>query len=210
MHLTRKISQELRPSILDDLGLIPAIDWLKEQYNQRSDIHFTMDMPKNEINIENDCSTAIFRITQEALTNIMRHAAAKNVNIKILVGEVLGQSSFVNTYSPVSIFDTQFTKPNELSLSIPCQQMAMIYIIEGELKLKDTDIRATKGQMVYFDQSSDILYFHSLSQSGSYLVLAGQPLNEPIARYGPFVANTEGEVKQAMLNYQSGKMGQMS
>ena len=58
----------------------------------------------------------------------------KNVNIKILVGEVLGRSSSVNTYTPVSIFDTQFTQPSEFSLSIPSQQMAMVYIIEGKLK----------------------------------------------------------------------------
>ena len=88
--------------------------------------------------------------------------------------------------------------------------MTMVYIIEGELKLKDTDTHAIKGQMVYFDQSADNINLHSLSPQGSYLVLAGKPLNEPIARYGPFVANTEGEVKQAMLDYQSGKMGQLS
>ena len=122
----------------------------------------------------------------------------------------MGQSSSINTYSPVSIFDTQFSQPNELRLSIPSEQKTMIYIIEGELKLKDTDNRATKGQMVYFDQSAEDLHLQSLSQQGSYLVLSGTPLNEPVARYGPFVANTEGEVKQAMLNYQSGKMGQMS
>ena len=86
----------------------------------------------------------------------------------------------------------------------------MVYIIEGELKLKDTVNSAIKGQMVYFDQSADILHLHSLSQHGSYLVLAGKPLNEPVARYGPFVANNEGEVKQAMLDYQSGKMGQLT
>ena len=133
----------------------------------------------------------------------------KNVNIKILVGEVLGQSSSVNTYSPVSIFDTQFTQPNELSLSIPSEQMAMIYIIEGELKFKDTNNLATKGQMVYLDQTADTIQLHSLSQHGSYLVLAGKPLNEPVARYGSFVANTEGEIKQAILDYQTGKMGQL-
>ena len=133
----------------------------------------------------------------------------KNVNIKVIVGEVLGQSSSVNTYSPVSIFDIQFTKPNEFSLSVPSEQIAMVYIIKGELKFKDTENLATKGQMVYFDQSADNLLLHSLSQQGSYLVLAGKPLNEPIARYGPFVANTDGEVKQAMLDYQSGKMGKL-
>ena len=123
----------------------------------------------------------------------------KNVNIKILVGEVLGRSSSVNTYSPVSIFDTQFTQPNEISLSIPSEQMAMVYIIEGELKFKDTNNLATKGQMIYFDQTSDTILLHSLSHHGSYLVLAGKPLNEPIARNGPFIANTEDEVKQAIL-----------
>ena len=134
----------------------------------------------------------------------------KNVNIKILAGEVLGQSSSVNTYSPVSIFDTQFTQPNEISLSIPNEQIAMVYIIEGELKFKETGNLATKGQMVYFDQTVDTIHLHSLSQHGSYLVLAGKPLNEPVARYGPFVANTEGEIKQAMLDYQTGKMGELS
>ena len=134
----------------------------------------------------------------------------KNVNIKILVGEVFGQSSSVNTYSPVSIFDTQFKEPNDLHLSIPKEQIVMLYVIEGELKFKDTGKTAIKGQMVYFNQSADTLHLHSLSQHGSYLVLAGKPLNEPVARYGPFVANTEGEVKQAMLDYQTGKMGQLS
>jgi len=83
IQIIRKISQELRPSILDDLGLISAIDWLKEEYNQRTDIHFTMDTPKNDVKIQGEYATAIFRITQEALTNIMRHAEAQNVNIKI-------------------------------------------------------------------------------------------------------------------------------
>ena len=121
----------------------------------------------------------------------------------------MGESSSVNTYSPVSIFNTQFTEPSKLNLSIPSEQLTMVYIIEGKLKFKDTDNLATKGQMVYFDQSADTMHLHSLSQHGSYLVLAGKPLNEPVARYGSFVANTEGEIKQAMLDYQIGKMGQL-
>ena len=80
---TRKLSQELRPSILDDLGLLSAIDWLKEQYNQRTDIAFILEMPKNDIKMHSEYATAVFRITQEALTNIIKHAHAKNVVIRI-------------------------------------------------------------------------------------------------------------------------------
>ena len=132
-----------------------------------------------------------------------------NINIKILVGKVFGKASLVNTYSPVSIFDVQFKQPNELSFSIPSEQIVMVYIIEGKLKFKEIDSLATKGQMIYFDQSAGNIHLHSLSSNGSYLVLAGKPLNEPIARHGPFVANSEGEIKQAILNYQEGKMGQL-
>ena len=83
IEIIRKISQELRPSILDDLGVISAIDWLIELYNQRTDIHFTLDMPKEDIEVKDEHATAIFRITQEALTNIIRHAEAKNVKIQV-------------------------------------------------------------------------------------------------------------------------------
>ena len=68
---------------------------------------------------------------------------------------------------------------------------------------------ATKGQMIYFDQSSDEINLNCVSDKGSYLVLAGKPLNEPIARYGPFVANTDDEIKKAMLDYQNNKMGSL-
>ena len=64
--------------------------------------------------------------------------------------------------------------------------------------------------MIYFDQSSDMINLTSISSTGSYLVLAGEPLNEPVVRYGPFVTNTEGDMKKAMLDYQNGKMGTLS
>ncbi len=83
INMSRRLSQELRPTILDDLGLIAAIDWLKEQYRARTNIQFTLEFPKKELKISSDYATAIFRIAQEALTNIIRHSEAENVNIKI-------------------------------------------------------------------------------------------------------------------------------
>jgi hypothetical protein len=50
----------------------------------------------------------------------------------------------------------------------------------------------------------------SISPNGSYLVLAGEPINEPVVRYGPFVTSSEGEMKQVMLEYQNGKMGTLN
>ena len=114
------------------------------------------------------------------------------------------------SYSPVSIFDVQFTKPSLIDLDIPKNQTVMVYVIDGELKFHDENQIARKGQMIYFDQSSDMINLTSISSTGSYLVLAGEPLNEPVVRYGPFVTNTEGDMKKVMLDYQNGKMGTLS
>ena len=131
------------------------------------------------------------------------------IEIKVLVGDVKEIKSEVQTYSPVSIFDVQFSAPGNIDLHIPVEQMTMIYVIDGELQFSIDNKIASKGQIIYFDQSSDKMNLTSISQSGSYLVLAGKPLGETISRYGPFVTNTEGEMKQAMLDYQNGKMGQL-
>ena len=133
-----------------------------------------------------------------------------NIEIKVLVGEINGTKSKVQTYSPVSIFDIQFTKPDMTKFNIDKEQNLMIYIIDGQLQFNEEDKIAHKGDMIYFDQSSDEIQLTSISEKGSYLVLAGKPLKEPVARYGPFVANTEGEIKQAMMDYQEGKMGSLA
>ncbi len=132
-----------------------------------------------------------------------------NIEIKVLVGKVKRTKSEVQTYSPVSIFDVQFSNPNQINLDVSKNQIAMVYVIDGELQFVDENKIATKGQMIYFDQSADEINLTSISFNGSYLVLAGEPLNETVVRHGPFVTNTEGEMKQAMLDYQNGQMGQL-
>ena len=132
---------------------------------------------------------------------------SNNVSIKVLVGEIKDVKSSVQTYSPVSILDVNFFESNQISLDISKNQIAMVYVINGELQFIESNTIASKGQMVYFDQSSTEIKLTSISSRGSYLLLAGEPLKESIIRHGPFVTNTDEEMQKAMLDYQNGKMG---
>ena len=84
---TRRISQELRPSILDDLGLKSAIEWQVSQFNKRSDSEFKLNLIGDDENLSKEQTTTIFRITQESLTNIARHAEASKVEVSLNINK---------------------------------------------------------------------------------------------------------------------------
>lgn len=84
IETVKRIITDLRPSILDQLGLMPAIDWLVENFREQTGIECTLTVPKKQYGlIDVDRSTAVFRIAQEALMNITAHAKASRVAVDI-------------------------------------------------------------------------------------------------------------------------------
>jgi PAS domain S-box-containing protein len=79
----RRISSELRPSILDDLGLVAAMEWQLGEFGKRSDVATHFDYPNEELLLPDTVKTALFRILQESLTNVARHSGATKVSVKI-------------------------------------------------------------------------------------------------------------------------------
>ena len=82
VKVVREISWELRPSVLDALGLTAAIEWLGEDFQRRMATRCKVDVPEPAPQIEAEAATQLFRICQELLTNIARHAAASRVSIR--------------------------------------------------------------------------------------------------------------------------------
>lgn len=79
----RRISTELRPGILDDLGLVAAVEWAGEEFQARTGTKCQLDLPQDDIAVDPERATAIFRIFQETLTNIARHADASEVEARL-------------------------------------------------------------------------------------------------------------------------------
>ncbi|MDE3057016.1 MAG: response regulator [Bacteroidota bacterium] len=85
IQTVRRIAQELRPGVLDDLGLIAAIEWQAQEFQHRTNITCRFVSTLREIELDRERSTAAFRILQETLTNIVRHAQATKVSIRLEV-----------------------------------------------------------------------------------------------------------------------------
>ena len=85
----KRIITDLRPSILDQLGLFPAIEWQIATFRKRTGIACQLQIPEQELTLDPKRTTAVFRITQEILTNISRHAQATQVRVMIRVDSQL-------------------------------------------------------------------------------------------------------------------------
>ena len=70
IHVVRRIGTELRPSVLDDLGLVAALEWQLQEFTSRTEIPHEFAAAFDYVNLEGDIATAVFRIFQEALTNV--------------------------------------------------------------------------------------------------------------------------------------------
>jgi PAS domain S-box-containing protein len=126
----RRIASELRPGILDDLGLMAAIEWHVEQLEAHSGIICQCDFLAENIDLSREQTTALFRIFQEAMTNILRHAEATRVNIRIEEKE--GQ--FVLQVSDNGRGSTEAEKTGSRSLGL-LGMRERAHLIGGKIKI---------------------------------------------------------------------------
>ena len=83
IHTVRRIAMELRPGVLDDLGLVAALEWQLKDFEKRTGIRCEFFPSVEDINLDADLSTALFRIFQETLTNVARHSGATEVHVRL-------------------------------------------------------------------------------------------------------------------------------
>jgi PAS domain S-box-containing protein len=135
----RRIASELRPSVLDDLGLAAAIEWQAQQFQTRTGIDCHCDSSLETSGLSDEKSTAAFRILQEALTNVLRHAQATRVDIR--VSEETG-------YFVLSIRDngrgiTEAEKSEQGSLGI-LGMRERAHLVGGEIDIKGVEGQGTE------------------------------------------------------------------
>jgi PAS domain S-box-containing protein len=134
----QRISQELRPSVLDHLGFSAALAWQAQEFTRRTGIHCDFLIKSENIKLNNEQSISLFRVLQETLTNVIRHAKARRVTITL--AENNGEIKLTVRDDGIGIPSEKINDPNSLGL-IGIRER--IVVLEGRISIKGKPNKGT-------------------------------------------------------------------
>jgi redox-sensitive bicupin YhaK (pirin superfamily) len=129
--------------------------------------------------------------------------------VRVIAGEALGARAVIDTRTPIVYQDWRLQDGADVVLPIGADHQALVYVFEGSARVGNDGATLNDGQMTLLG-AGDAVRLRGAPGGGRLLLLAGVPINEPVARYGPFVMNSAEEIYQAARDYQSGKMGEIT
>jgi redox-sensitive bicupin YhaK (pirin superfamily) len=110
-------------------------------------------------------------------------------------------------YSPQILLRVKAEKHANLNFVVPKTYNTLLYVLNGGLSINEQKVSAK--EMVWFENDGEFIKITSTEKS-NFIILSGEPINENVCAYGPFVMNSQDEVNQAILDYQNGKMGTLN
>lgn len=125
---------------------------------------------------------------------------------RVIAGELNGTKGPAKTFTPVNVFDLRMEVGGRGELKVPAGQNATIVLLRGDVVVNGSTALKGEAKIARLSPSGESVTLEAKAES-LLLVLSGEPINESVASYGPFVMNTEAELRQAFADYQAGRMG---
>lgn len=127
--------------------------------------------------------------------------------LRVIAGEFRGTKGPATTFTPVHLYDVRLKAGSTVEITAPSSFNTGIFVLQGEISINQSG-PVKEAELARLDQAGERITIVAAADT-SLLVLAGEPINEPVARYGPFVMNTKAELVQAVNDYHAGKMGHL-
>ena len=140
---------------------------------------------------------------------IPEFATSEGVKVRVIAGRSHGIDGAMQRETTEPLYlDLEMPAGAGFAQAIPASHNAFVYVYRGELQIGDTQVPVKRMAIFQNDAGSDGVAIKASAASRA-LLIAGKPLGEPIAQYGPFVMNTNDEIRQAVQDYQAGKLAAM-
>jgi redox-sensitive bicupin YhaK (pirin superfamily) len=128
--------------------------------------------------------------------------------VRVIAGSFKDNRGPAKTFTPVNLWELRLNPGKGTLLELPAGQTAALFVLKGKVQLNAaTQARAT--EFVSFAREGEAIRVDAESDA-TMLVLGGEPIDEPVVGYGPFVMNTQVEIQRAIEDYRSGRMGHLS
>ena len=128
-------------------------------------------------------------------------------HMRVIAGRYEDTVGPAHTFSPLNVWDLQLNQSQEITLHQPDGWSTALVVLEGEIVVNGEG-SAREGQLVVLSQKGEALHL-AASTNAKVLLMAGEPLQEPIVGYGPFVMNTKAQIAEAVRDFNSGRFGQI-
>jgi quercetin 2,3-dioxygenase len=128
-------------------------------------------------------------------------------SVRVIAGEFKETKGAARTFTPINVYDVRLKAGHEMSFNLPAGYNTAIVVLDGDVTFNGSH-PAQGVSVAVFDPSGEQITIEA-KRDAILLVLNGEPINEPVVAYGPFVMNTREEITQAANDFQSGKMGRL-
>jgi len=129
----------------------------------------------------------------------------KDFTGRVVLGELMGYQSGIKTFTPTFYYYIKLNKQARLDIPVDPTHNAFAYCVSGKVEIEDQH-ELKPNQLVLYKRGGDVINLYS-EEGAEVFVLGGQPLNEPVYSYGPFVMNNEEQIQRCYADYHAGRMG---
>ncbi|MEE9102559.1 pirin family protein [Pseudomonas nitroreducens] len=128
--------------------------------------------------------------------------------LRLIAGQFDGRQGPAQTFTPIDVWDLRIKQGMPVSLPVVPGRTAALVVLHGTLLVNGSEV-VREAQTVLFDRAGEEVVLEANGEA-HVLLLAGEPIDEPIVGYGPFVMNSESEIGQAIQDFESGRFGQLN
>jgi redox-sensitive bicupin YhaK (pirin superfamily) len=134
----------------------------------------------------------------------------RRARVRVIAGEALGARAVIDTYTPIVYQDWTIDAGADVTVALARDHQALAYVFQGSVLVGNEGREVRDGQIALLGPGDEVRFRGAAGAPGRLLLLGGVPIAESVARYGPFVMNTQQELVEAVRDYQSGRMGEIT